>query len=403
MSRILLALGLFAAILYLKFASDFGLKIIGIYGLIAVGRLVFQIVTAAMARQRHYQRIDNYTPLASVIMTVFNEDIPTLWKCLESLDHQTYPVEVIVVDDGSKDHKLVKRIVDRFGFTYVYQKNKGKREAMYNGFKHMSPEAEVVLTCDSDTVWDKNAARELVNALLSNPKIGAATGFVDTLNPNDTWLTKLVAMRYYMAFQYERASQSYFGAVNCVSGPLGAYRRDIIDTIKHKFVNQTFRGQKCTYGDDRHLTNLVLGLGFQVVYSKAVCYTEAPRGIRQFIKQQARWGRSHWRELIWQAKALPLQHAYLTYDFVISLILPFMLLLTLGHYAYLMTHDMRYGWVLLETMLGMNLLRSIPAMVETRKLSYLLFVFYGVMHMVILLPLKMVSLVSINKGSWGTR
>ena len=43
----------------------------------------------------------------------------------------------------------------------------------------------------------------------------------------------------------------------CCSGPFSAYRKEIIDKVKEKYITQYFLGENCTYGDDRHLTNLV--------------------------------------------------------------------------------------------------------------------------------------------------
>ena len=133
----------------------------------------------------------------------------------------------------------------------------------------------------------------------------------------------------------ERAAQGYFGAVTCVSGPLGGYRRDIIDQIKDRFINQVFLGRVCTFGDDRHLTNLVLGLGYQVAYCRAQAWTEVPTRLRPYLRQQLRWNRSFWRESLWTIRALPMHGPWLTIDCLLTVLLPFQLAMTVCWFAWM--------------------------------------------------------------------
>lgn len=394
---------LFGVLAYFYLERVHILGLISLYGAISVGRIVFQVITALLVRRRQLPPLP-HSPLATVIVAVFNENKDAFTACLRSLNAQTYPnLDIIVIDDGSDNADEIQAITRTHGARYERITHAGKREAMYHGFTVMSPATQYVLTADSDTIWHKHAATHLVTAV-SQPNVGAATGLVDTTNTNTNFLTKLIHMRYFMAFEQERASQSIFGTVTCVSGPLGAYRRDVIDRIKEPFITQTFFGRKCTFGDDRHLTNLVLGLGYKVVYSKAVAYTDAPTTLRQYIKQQARWGKSHWREMLWQLKALPKQHLYLTVDWCVSLVLPFLLVLSIGHYAYLAVTDTGFHMVtLIGTIILMSFLRVIEPIRQTRDFRFLYFVFYSFFHLFVLLPLKFYSLATVNVSGWGTR
>lgn len=379
--------------------------LVSLYGGLSVARILIQVYTAHMAKKVRFEAEEQ--PFAAVVVAVFNEKPAEFRQCLKSLHNQDYTnMKVIVVDDGSDNGDEIKEITESFGrfFQYFRIPHSGKREAMYHAFDHLGPACKVVLTSDSDTVWLPDAASKLIACLLSDKKIGAATGFVDTLNPSVNLLTKMISLRYWIAFEQERASQSFFKCVTCVSGPLGAYRRDIIDRIKHKFVSQTFLGKKCTFGDDRHLTNLVLGLGYQVRYSEAVCLTEAPITLKQFVKQQTRWGKSHWREMLWQFKALPVQPLYLSYDWFISLALPFLLTLSIGHYIYLsVTEGWHYILYLLFTVILMSFIRIMEPLRITKNPAFVLFTFYSFFHLFVLLPVKFYSLATVNVSGWGTR
>lgn len=65
------------------------------------------------------------------------------------------------------------------------------------------------------------ALLELARVLDEDPRVGAVGGDVRILNPLDSWVSFLSSLRYWVAFNVERACQSYFHCVSCISGPLG--------------------------------------------------------------------------------------------------------------------------------------------------------------------------------------
>jgi len=383
---------------------SYSIGLMSLYGLLSVGRIGAQVVTSHYVREKHFP--ERPLPKAAVIVALYNEDREIFLRSMQTLAGQDYPaLEIIVVDDGSQPNPEYRAISELFGARYVRQQNAGKRHAMSTGFAMLTDDTEIVMVADSDTFWKPDAARQMAKVLLSAPDVGAVTGYVGVSNATASYLTRLIDMRYYMAFQQERASQAFFGTVVCVSGPLGAYRRDVIERIKHPFVSQRFLGKPCTFGDDRHLTNLVLGLGYKVLYAAdSHCTTEAPVTLKRYLTQQARWGKSHWREMIWQFKALPVQSIYLSYDWMITLLLPFLLVLSMAHYGYLaITHSPMHLTYLFGTMIGLSVIRVLEPIRITRRPIYLAFVLYTAIHLAIMLPLKFYSLATVNRTGWGTR
>lgn len=398
---VFLAIGLIA----IGYVLQVHIFLLSLYGLLSVGRILFQAITADRVRNQNYKPLADY-PFASIIVATYNEDPKLLNKAMESLAAQDYPnYEVIVVDDGSRNPQLNRRIVEHYGHQYIHQANAGKRHAMYNAFGRLNPYSQVVLTADGDTVWQPNAATELVKALLADPYNGAVTGYVGVINAKTNWLTRICDQRYWMAFNIERASQSLFGTVTCVSGPLGAYRRRLIDQVKDQFITQAFLGKSCTFGDDRHLTNLILGLGYRVRYNaQAVCLSDCPTSLLTYLKQQTRWGKSHWREMLWQLKALDKQSLYLSFDWIVTLLMPFLLVMSLLRYLYLSVMvSPRWIVYLLTMLVVMSVIRVIPAMLATRSLKFIWFVGFTFINLFLLLPLKFWALVTINRTAWGTR
>lgn len=44
--------------------------------------------------------------------------------------------------------------------------------------------------------------------------------------------------------------------------PEGLYRNDLLQQFLESWYNQKFLGTHCTFGDDRHLTNRMLSMGY---------------------------------------------------------------------------------------------------------------------------------------------
>jgi hyaluronan synthase len=171
--------------------------------------------------------------------------------------------------------------------------NQGKRAAMAAGIR--ATDAEIVAFVDSDSVLEPDALRILVQGF-ADDRVGAICGHADVLNARENWLTKMQAVRYFVAFQVIKAAESIFSAVTCCSGCFSAYRREAIVPHLDWWENQSFLGKPSTFGDDRSLTNCVLR-GWKVRYeSRAVSHTLVPDDLRRFMAQQLRWKRSWTRE-----------------------------------------------------------------------------------------------------------
>jgi EAL domain-containing protein (putative c-di-GMP-specific phosphodiesterase class I)/cellulose synthase/poly-beta-1,6-N-acetylglucosamine synthase-like glycosyltransferase len=378
-----------------------------IYGAVALSHIALQMVLGQLEHRRQLRRTyGTSTPRVTVVVPAYNEDPALLHRCLLSIDRQDYPeIEAIVVDDGSLNVEELLPVHDEFStgrFRVVLQPdNSGKRNCQSVVFEHAL--GDIVITIDSDTVLRPDAIRKIVRRF-EDPKVGAVTGNVEVINQSQNLLTRLIGYRYWTAFNQERAAQSYFGVVMCASGPFSAYRRSIIDQVHEAYISQRFLGRSCTFGDDRHLTNLVLGLGYDVVYDEAaVARTQAPSRIGQYLRQQTRWNKSFYREILWTAKFVHKRNAYMALDLGLQTIMPFALLLALG-----LTIDaalnnpiylLRYGGIVA----GIGFIRALYGLLRTHKPGFMLFTLYGFIHVFLLIPVRLYALATIGRGGWGTR
>ncbi|CAM5134933.1 unnamed protein product [Natator depressus] len=127
--------------------------------------------------------------------------------------------EVEMVDPGQL---AVEELIRSRRCVCIMQRWGGKREVMYTAFRALGNSVDYIQVCDSDTKLDPSATVEMVKVLEANKRYGAVGGDVRILNVSDSFISFMSSLRYWMAFNVERACQSYFDCVSCISGPLGA-------------------------------------------------------------------------------------------------------------------------------------------------------------------------------------
>ncbi len=263
--------------------------------------LAFRIWFAC--RYRSYAPLpDNALPTITVVIPAYNEGRQIL-DTVRSVMNSCYPagkMQVICVDDGSKDNtwQWMKMAQQEFPLRVQLIRqpfNRGKRHALMAGFSQAS--GMVYVTIDSDSEVLPDTLRHLVSPLASDPRVGAVAGNVRVLNLNEGAIPKMMEVSFVSAFDFLRSGQSVYGGVFCTPGALSAYRAEVIIPHLSNWVNQTFMGSPAAIGEDRALTNLVLGCGFRVVYQrKAVVMTKIPTTFKGLRRMMLRWARSNVRE-----------------------------------------------------------------------------------------------------------
>lgn len=291
---------LLGAVLYYKSAFIQMLTVsplLSAYGLIVVFYISSRFLFSAFYRVGKDHGLE---PHVAIIVPGFNEE-EAIAMSLRSLLELNYPadkLEIVAVNDGSTDNTLREMnsvAAEAGGRVRVinFPVNRGKRAAMAAGIR--ATEADMIAFVDSDSVLDPDAMRILMQGF-HDPKVGAICGHADVLNVRENWMTKMQAVRYFVAFSVNKAAESVFNCVTCCSGCFSAYRREAIMPSLDWWENQKFLGRESTFGDDRSLTNCVLR-GWKVKYeARAVSHTIVPNSFRQFMKQQLRWKRSWTRE-----------------------------------------------------------------------------------------------------------
>ncbi|NXU26049.1 HYAS3 synthase, partial [Thalassarche chlororhynchos] len=295
----------------------------------------------------------------------------------------------------------VQALVRSTTYSCILQKWGGKREVMYTAFRALGDSVDYVQV---DAWAGRAGGMRAASALPAWPGRGAAGSRPSPpqiLNKYDSWISFLSSVRYWMAFNVERACQSYFGCVQCISGPLGMYRNALLQQFLEDWYHQTFLGSKCSFGDDRHLTNRVLSLGYQTKYTaRSKCLTETPTRYLRWLNQQTRWSKSYFREWLYNALWFHKHHLWMTYESVVTGFFPFFLIATVIQLFY-----RGRIWNILLFLLTVQLVGIIKATYACflRGNAEMIFMsLYALLYMSSLLPAKMFAIATINKSGWGT-
>ncbi|MEU9477727.1 glycosyltransferase [Streptomyces sp. NPDC048191] len=247
----------------------------------------------------------------AILVPVYNEDPGYLRLGLESFLRQTRrPDSVHIVDDGSTntDYADVRlwweRAAQHAGIATTWQRvpNGGKRHAQAHAVR-VSPEADIYITCDSDSCFAP-AALEQVLVPFSRPRVQSVAGIVIATNNRANWLVRITDLWFVVCQLVDRSGQSAVGAVMVNSGPLAAYRADIIRDNLDGYLNETFMGRPVNFSDDSMLTLYAQERGLTVQQPSAICFTAMPEKWSHFNRMYLRWMRGSTIRSIWRMRYL---------------------------------------------------------------------------------------------------
>jgi hyaluronan synthase len=247
---------------------------------------------------------DGELPTCTVIVPAYNES-RQVFDTIKSIVLSDYPLEklsIIAVDDGSTDdtwHWIQSAAREFPGRVLTHRQpvNKGKRRALWEGFRQ--GKGDVYVTIDSDSVVEPQTIRRLVGPLVRDPRVGAVAGNVRVLNRNEGLIPRMLEVNFAYSFDFIRAGQSVVNSVLCSPGALSAYRRKVVLDVLPEWLDQRFCGRPANIGEDRAMTNLVLRSGYHVHFQRdAVVFTKVPTKYRDLCRMFLRWARSNVRETI---------------------------------------------------------------------------------------------------------
>lgn len=217
----------------------------------------------------------------SVVIPAYNEAKVIEASVRRVLASTGVTLEIIVVDDGSKDGTsdvITAAFANEPRVHLITQANAGKAAAVNNGIA--AAKGEIIIALDADTQFEAETISRLVRWFV-RPEIGAVAGNAKVGN-RFNFVTKWQAVEYVTSQNLERSALAMFGAMMVVPGAVGAWRRTALADVGGYPEN--------TLAEDQDLTIAIQRKGWAVAYDQeAVAWTESPESFGSLMKQRFRW------------------------------------------------------------------------------------------------------------------
>jgi cellulose synthase/poly-beta-1,6-N-acetylglucosamine synthase-like glycosyltransferase len=340
-----------------------------------------------------------------MVVPVYREDLLVLERCLASW-LRSDPDEVVLVIDHSEGEAIESargwEATDRRIKSIVVEKP-GKRHALCAGIR--AAQHDVVVLTDSDTLWADGFLRNLLMAF-ADPAVGGVGCRQNVLEPSTSIWRRVADWMLDVRFLHFLPAMARRKAIPCISGRTAAYRRNAVLPLLAELEFETFWGRLCISGDDGRLTWLILRDGWRAAYqSSARAWTVFPNTFRGFSKQRIRWSRNSYRCYLrafcngwmWRLPLItPLSVAQ-------NLLGPFTLLVPVSLIALSIPtgNDVLAGAIALWLLVG----RAIKGWrhVAEHPSALLLLPFIALVFIVVMIPIKLYALLTLNRQGWVTR
>lgn len=348
-------------------------------------------------------------PGVTIIAPAYNEAASIVENARSLLSIYYENLEVIIVNDGSKDNSL-ERLIEAYDMkkipffvheqlntktvrgiykssnpvfhklTVVDKQNGGKADALNSGVNFASN--DIVICIDVDCILEQDAVLRIIKPFLEDPDVICSGGVIRIandcvvengrlvqVNMPKTFLPSFQVLEYIRAFLLGRMAWSKLNGLLIVSGAFGAFNKNIL--IKAGGYDHR------TVGEDMELIVRMrrymeeLGKPYKVTYiPDPLCWTEAPSDYKILGRQRSRWMRGTVEALFAHRRMFfnPNYHllGMLSYPFwfffeFLAPIIEFVGMVTLLLLAVFNRVDWNYFWALLIFIVSFGYLYSIFA------------------------------------------
>jgi len=167
-------------------------------------------------------------PKVTIMVPACNEE-DCLAKTLNSLLELDYPkdrLQIMVIDDGSKDNTLnIARSFEKKGIYVLTKPNGGKGTALNLGLKHAT--GELVGCLDADSIVEPDALLKMIG-YFKRKTVMAVTPSLKCTEPRTIW--QRIQVVEFLLGVYLRKVFSYLGSINVTPGPFTIFRKEFFDT-----------------------------------------------------------------------------------------------------------------------------------------------------------------------------
>lgn len=250
--------------------------------------VIFWLTTFITEREVKTKKKLKELPGVTIIVPAYNEEagIKDTLRSLARLDYPRDKLEIIAVNDGSKDQTAARAMeaIKEFNGTdikLINQENAGKGAAMNTGIKQAK--GEYVICMDADSIIPDKKALHKMLPYFSSEEIAAVLPCLK-VGETKSLLQKMQRYEYLVNMFYKEL----MGRLDCIKvtpGPFAIYRKDVL--LKIGGFDEVF---------NRHLTeDLEIALRLQKNNYKIVQTMETdvltipPDNLKDFYQQRKRW------------------------------------------------------------------------------------------------------------------
>jgi cellulose synthase/poly-beta-1,6-N-acetylglucosamine synthase-like glycosyltransferase len=378
--------------------------------IVFLNRYVFGLYVRLVRGRKSDDKLEGYEPTVTIVVPLFNEG-RSIYDTIASfarLDYPKHKLSVTIVDDCSTDdsYEWACKGAREFSNVRVLRNpcNMGKRRGINRAVREAT--SEIIVSIDSDVIVYPTALRELV-ARFTSPQVAAVGGRVHVSNPNDNWLTKLQTIKYFYGQEFLKNLERGLEQVMCLSGCLTAYRRSVLLELEPILEKRNLFGVPIKYGEDRYLTHQIVKHGYKTrMTMDAMCFTKAPRRLRDYFNQQLRWKRSNIVDFVvglghaWQLHPLLCLH-YLSM-LLLLVVYPFVIVTHLIEHEFfeLATFHLAIIAVFSTIYYFARSVRRLPPWLRVHPIAFLPMTVLMPVAYLLLTPL---GLLTLDTSSWETR
>ena len=229
-------------------------------------------------------------PSMSIVVPVKDEEkvIERLLQALMKLNYPVGKLEVIIVEDASKDRTpVICRKYSRLypGIVkYFHRKiSKGKPSALNYGFKQAN--GKIVAVFDADNVPEPDT---LVKAAgyFEDPSVAAVQGTTHAINADENMLTKVVSYEEAGWLKHYLQGKDALGLFVPLTGSCQFIRKDIAEEVG-------LWDEDCL-AEDLEMSARITEKGYSIKFaSDLISWQEAPSRLPHLIRQRLRWYRGY--------------------------------------------------------------------------------------------------------------
>ncbi|MFH1306428.1 MAG: glycosyltransferase family 2 protein [Candidatus Micrarchaeota archaeon] len=230
------------------------------------------------------REITGWTPTVSIIIPAYNEEdyIKGCVNSVLSLDYPKEKLEIIVVDDGSKDDtaKIAQKLAKEHKcIKLIRKKNSGKADSL--NFAIQRAKGEMVACLDADSYVSPYSLRRIL-ANFDSEKVAAVASAVKVRKARNI-LEDVQRVEYLFAL-FSRKIMNMLQSVTVTPGPFSIYRRKVLLEVGGFDTKSLVEDQEIALRIQKH--------GYLInSTTDSDIYTEIPRSFFELMKQRTRWQR----------------------------------------------------------------------------------------------------------------